>query len=139
MHDPDHDEKRALRNRLPIGMIKPVDTRDPSKLSPVVESIEYEDDLHGDLSMRMAQLISILRTCLTHKKFGALSTELVADHSTDGAAHGGARNRGHWRVCRMMSRPPINCMAWSYSTSIGYMDGPSPTPMERLHPCSSKP
>ena len=36
--------------------------------------------------MRMAQSVSLLRTCLTHTKFGALPTELVADHSTDGAS-----------------------------------------------------
>ena len=34
----------------------------------------------------MAQLVSLLRTCLTHTKFGALPTKLVAGHSTDGGA-----------------------------------------------------
>ena len=76
MDDPDHDEMRALRNRLPIGLINPVDNRDPSKSSLVVESVEYEGDMNGDLSMRMAQLVSLLRTCLTHTKFGALPTVL---------------------------------------------------------------
>ena len=83
-------------------MINPVDNRDPSKLSPVVESVEYEGDLHGHLSMRMAQLLSLVRTCLVQTKFGSLPTELVADLAPMEPRHGGARNRGRWRVCRMM-------------------------------------
>ena len=84
MRDPDHDEDRALRNRLPTGMVNPVDL--PAYVAPAVEAgPEVEQDHHSIQVMRAAHLVSLLRTSLSTARFNALPTEIVADNSAEGA------------------------------------------------------
>ena len=85
MREDGHDEDRAVRNRLPTGMVNPVDL--PSSIAPAVEAFAEGagDDLIGN-EMRVAQLVSLLRNSLMTTKFNALPTEIVADCSAEGAA-----------------------------------------------------
>ena len=82
MRDPDHDEMRALRNRLPTGMINPADHQQPRQAVSTTDEI----DDHGRMTMRVAQLVSLLRTCLSHTRFSALPTELVCEVGEESAA-----------------------------------------------------
>ena len=82
MRAEDHDETRALRNRLPPGMVNPRDVA--ARTSAEAALVDTGPDDHSDMVMRVAQLVSLLRTALAHTKFGALPTELVADHSQEG-------------------------------------------------------
>ena len=84
MHQEDHDEMRAVRNRLPPGMTNPADVAIPPQASSQPD-VDGADD-HSSMVMRVAQLVSLLRTCLAHTKFGSLPTELVSDTSVEGAA-----------------------------------------------------
>lgn len=84
MRDPDHDEMRALRNRLPPGLVNPADISDPGRLASLIEQTERGS--YVDANTRVAQLVSLLRTCLSHAKFGALPTDLVVDTSPEAAA-----------------------------------------------------
>ena len=82
MHNEDHDEMRALRNRLPRGMVNPRDLA--TETPPAVDS-----DVGGGVSnaqslrIREAQLESMLRNCLSHLKLGHVAAELVADASPE--------------------------------------------------------
>ncbi len=65
------DELREQRNRLPSGMLNPVDIGDPARIPPVVgEEVAGRDS--GTWRMRHGQLVSLLRTCLAHTRFGAM-------------------------------------------------------------------
>ena len=82
MRQSKHDELRALRSRLPVGMLNPRDLAGHSM--PVAEQ-EVELDDHASMVMRVAQLVSLQRTSLAHMKFGALHAKLVLDTSEEGA------------------------------------------------------
>ena len=79
---PEHDEARAMRNRLPAGMINPAD------LAPQIAPAAAHESLGEQPSManRVAALVSMLRTALQHTQFGALPTTLVSDTSPESAA-----------------------------------------------------
>ena len=83
MREQAHDEDRALRNRLPTGMTNPADL--PAHVSPAV-AVEAGDSTEVDLTMRKAQLVSLMRTSLSTTRFIALPTDVVADSSAAGAA-----------------------------------------------------
>ena len=73
----------VLRNRLPPGIVNPKELS--ARTSAEAALVDAGSDDHSDMVMRVAQLVSLLRTALAHTKFGALPTELVADHSQEGA------------------------------------------------------
>ena len=78
------DEQRADRNRLPPGMVNPRDL--PAHAVPTAaDEVEDEDD-HLALVTRRAQLVSLLRTSLSHTRFTSLAADIVADASVEGAA-----------------------------------------------------
>ena len=82
MRLPEHDEARAMRNRLPAGMINPAD------LAPQIAPAAAHESLGEQPSManRVAALVWMLRTALQHTQFGALPTTLVSDTSPESAA-----------------------------------------------------
>ena len=83
MYHQDHDEERAMRNKLPVGMTNPTDL--PDSAQPAADLPGHMDH-HRTVSMREAQLVSLARTCLKHTKFGNLSAELVTDRSPEATA-----------------------------------------------------
>ena len=85
MREEHQDELREQRNRLPPGMLNPVDIGDPARIPPVVgEEVAGRDS--GTWRMRHEQLVSLLRTCLAHTRFGAMPAELVVDAGPDAMA-----------------------------------------------------
>ncbi len=83
MREPAHDEQRADRNRLPPGMVNPRDL--PAHVVPAATDDAEDEDGHLALVTRRAQLVSLLRTSLSHTRFTSLATDIVADTSIKGA------------------------------------------------------
>ena len=84
MREPAHDEQRADRNRLPPGMVNPRDL--PAHAVPAAADETEDEDEHLAMVTRRAQLVSLLRTSLSHTRFTSLATDIVADTSVEGAA-----------------------------------------------------
>ncbi len=84
MREPAHDEQRADRNRLPPGMVNPRDL--PAHAVPAASDEVEDEDAHLALVTRRAQLVSLLKTRLSHIRLTSLATDIVAYTSVDGAA-----------------------------------------------------
>jgi hypothetical protein len=84
MRDPAHDEQRADRNRLPQDIVNPRDL--PAHAVPAAADEVEDEDEHLALVTRRAQLVSLLKTSLSHTRFTSLATDIVADTSNEGAA-----------------------------------------------------
>ena len=84
MREPAHDEQRADRNRLPPGIVNPRDLPAHAVLAAADET-EDEDD-HLAMVTRRAQLVSLLKTSLSHTRFISLAIDIVANISVEGAA-----------------------------------------------------
>ena len=84
MREPAHDEQRADHNRLPPGMVSPRDL--PAHAVPAATDETEDEDEHLAMVTRRAQLVSLLRTSLSHTRFTSLATDIVADTSVEGAA-----------------------------------------------------
>ena len=73
----------ADRNRLPPGMVNPRDL--PAHGVPAATDKAKDEDDHLALVNRRAQMVSLLRTNLSHTRFTSLATDIVADASDEGA------------------------------------------------------
>lgn len=84
MREPGHDELRSQRNRLPIGMINPVDLPQVEQMRSVVEPEESAND-ETTQRIRREQLVSLLRTVLAHLKLQHVPAELLVNTNAEGA------------------------------------------------------
>jgi hypothetical protein len=64
-------------------MMNPRDLLAHAKPS-AVDGVEEEED-HTTLVVRTSELVSLLRTFLSHTRFSSLTTDIVADTSIEGA------------------------------------------------------
>jgi hypothetical protein len=84
MREPAHNEQMDDRNRLPPGMVNPRDL--PAHTVPAAADVVEDEDDHLTLVTRRAQLVSLLKTSLSHTRFTSLATDIVIDKSIEGSA-----------------------------------------------------
>ena len=114
MRLPEHDEARAMRNRLPAGMINPADLA-PQVAPAAIPAAAQRSDNAEPLATRLAHLVHLLRTAFQHAEFGALPTGLVADNSPEAQA---AWQRGHLAALAGMDHDGQDPRAIAWMTAL---------------------